>query len=201
MGDAMQGAPDDHGRLSGKSRRFGSRTAALIGGIVVIVLLLALGARAVITRALCGQRPVIVNVATSLDIAPAVQRIGTYFNNLNRSVSGHCAEVEVTEENAQQVADQVSGETTSAGQLPVDAWVPQSSLWVDIVRSSPVGNAGVRETGVSLATSPLVVAVPRQPGQLAGAAAGRGQRKDRDCGDQLPVARPDRGRGRARDGD
>ena len=167
----MQGAPADDDRVPGRPHRFRSRTAVLVAGVVVIVLVLALGARAVITRALCGQRPVIVNVAASLDIAPAVQKIGNYFNNLNRNVSGHCAEVEVTEENPQRVAGQVSGETSSPGQGPVDAWVPDSSLWVDIVRSSPMGNAAVHQT-VSLATSPLVLTMPRQVShQLASAAA------------------------------
>lgn len=166
----MQGAPADDDRLFDRPRRFGARTAALVAGVVVIVVLLALGARAVITRARCGQRPVIVNVAASLDIAPAVQRIGTEFNNLGRSVGGRCAEVEVTEKGPQQVAGQVSGQATSPGQLPVDAWIPDSGLWVDIVRSSPMGNAGVRPTGVSLAASPLVIAVPRQAsGQLTSA--------------------------------
>ena len=160
----MQGAPAEDDRVSGRLRRLRSRTAVIVAGVVVIVLLLALGARAVITRALCGQRPVIVNVAASLDIAPAMQKIGTYFNTLNRNVSGHCAEVEVTENAPQRVAGQVSGEISSPGQVPVDAWVPDSSLWVDIVRSSPMGNAAVRET-MSVATSPLVLAVPRQASQ------------------------------------
>ena len=162
MGDAMEGAPASDGGMPGRPRRIGTRAVALIAGVIVIVLLLALGARAVISRAMCGQRPVIVNIAASLDIAPAVQQIGSYFNNLNRNVSGHCAEVEVTEQNPQHVAGQVSGQTRAAGQLSVDAWVPDSSLWVDIVRSSALGGAAVRPTGVSLAQSPLVIAVPKQ---------------------------------------
>ena len=158
----MQGAsPHDYWQPR-RPRRFGSRTIALVVGVVVIVLLLALGARAVISRALCGSQPVIVNVAASLDIAPAVQQVGNYFNNLNRNVGGHCAEVEVTEQSSQQVAGQVSGQASTSGQPSVDAWVPESSLWVDLVRSSPLGTAAVRETGVSVARTPLVVVVPKQ---------------------------------------
>ena len=169
----MQGAsPHDHYPFR-SARRFGSRTIALIAGVIVIVVLLAFGARAVISRALCGQRPVIVNIAASLDIAPAVQRIGSYFNNLNRNVSGHCAEVEVTEQSSDKVAGQVSGQTHTAGQLPVDAWVPESSLWVDIVRSSALGGAAVRPTGVSLAQSPLVIAVPKQASHALDRALGQ----------------------------
>jgi hypothetical protein len=159
----MQDAPPDEER-PGRSGGMTSPTVRLIAGVGsgagVIVLLLALGAPGVITRSVCA-RPVIVNVAASLDIAPAVQRIGAYFNSLNRNVDGRCAEVEVTEESAQQVAGQLPGKTSAPGQDHVDAWVPDSSLWVDIVRSSPAGAAAVRETGVSVARSPLVVAVPR----------------------------------------
>jgi Ca-activated chloride channel homolog len=160
----MQGAsPRDYRPLHHGPGRLGSRRAVvLIGAVAVIVLLMALGARAVISRAICGSQPVIVNVAASLDVAPAVQKIGNYFNNLNRNVGGHCAEVEVTEQSSPQVAGQVSGQTHTAGQLPVDAWVPESSLWVDLVRSSPLGTAAVRETGVSVAQTPLVLVVPKE---------------------------------------
>lgn len=158
----MQGASPGDYRPLRRPRRLGSRTVALVAGVIVIILLLALAARAVISRATCGSRPVIVNVAASLDIAPAMQQIGNYFNNLNRNVGGRCAEVEVTEQSSQQVATRVSGQANPPGQLPVDAWVPESSLWVDLVRSSPLGTAAVKETGVSVARTPLVVAVPKQ---------------------------------------
>jgi Bacterial extracellular solute-binding protein len=158
----MQGASPRDYRPLDRPRRFGARTIALVAGVVVIILLLAFGARAVISRAMCGSQPVIVNVAVSLDIAPAVQQVGNYFNNLNRNVSGHCAEVEVTEQSSQQVAARVSGQASGRGQLPVDAWVPESGLWVDLVRSSALGAAAVRETGVSVAQTPLVAVVPEQ---------------------------------------
>ena len=170
----MQGAsPRDYRPLNRPGRLGSRRAVVLIAGVAVIVLLMALGARAVISRAICGSQPVIVNVAASLDIAPAVQKIGTYFNNLNRNVSGHCAEVEVTEQSSQQVAGQVSGETHAAGQLPVDGWVPESSLWVDLVRSSPLGTAAVRQTGVSVAQSPLVVVVPKDVAHTFTSAVGQ----------------------------
>jgi Ca-activated chloride channel homolog len=166
----MQGASPGDYRPLRPARRIGTRTLALVASVVAIILLLALGARAVISRAMCGSQPVIVNVAVSLDIAPAVQKIGNYFNNLNRNVGGHCAEVEVTEQSSQQVAGQVSGQAAANGQPPVDAWVPESSLWVDLVRSSALGAAAVRETGVSAARSPLVVVTPQQTSQaLTGA--------------------------------
>ncbi len=134
----------------------------MVAGGVVIVLVLVIGVRAVLVRALCEQNPVRLHVAAALDVAPAVQRIGQYFNDLNRDVGGHCAQVEVTEDAPDTVATELSGMSAIPGETPIDAWVPDSSLWVDAVRNSARGAAAVRPTGVSVAKSPLVIAVPRK---------------------------------------
>ncbi len=150
--------------------RIGRRVIVLVlAGVTVIGLVLVIGVRVTLVRALCEQGPVRLHIAASLDIAPTVQRIGTYFNDLNRDVGGHCAQVEVTEDRPDAVADSLSGMSTIQGEPPVDAWVPDSSLWVDIVHSSPRGAAAARLTGTSVALSPLVIAAPRQvAGQLGG---------------------------------
>lgn len=135
--------------------------AGIIAGAVAAVLVLVIGVRAILVRALCEQGPVRLHVAAALDVAPAVQRIGQYFNDLNRDVAGHCAQVEVTEDAPQAVAAGLSGMHTIAGETPVDAWVPDSSLWVDVVRNSARGAMTVRPTGVSVAKSPIVIATPR----------------------------------------
>jgi len=134
----------------------------IAAGGVVIVLVLVVGVRAVLVRALCAQDPIRLHVAAALDVAPAVQRIGQYFNDLNRNVGGHCAQVEVTEDPSDAVAAELAGMSTIQGETPVDAWVPDSSLWVDVVRNSARGAAAVHPTGISVAKSPLVIAVPRK---------------------------------------
>lgn len=132
----------------------------IVAGAVAAVLVLVIGVRAILVRALCEQGPVRLHVAAALDVAPAVQRIGQYFNDLNRDVAGHCAQVEVTEDPPQAVAAELAGMHPIAGETSVDAWVPDSSLWVDVVRDSARGAAAVRPTGVSVAKSPVVIAVP-----------------------------------------
>jgi hypothetical protein len=151
----------DHGPRPPARRRGNGWIIGMVAGAVVIVLLLVIGVRAVLVRALCEQGPVRLHVSASLDIAPSVQRIGQYFNDLNRDVGGHCAQVEVTEDPPDTIAAELSGTSRIRGQAPVDGWVPDSSLWVDVVRSSARGAASVRPTGVSVAKSPLVIAVPR----------------------------------------
>ena len=143
--------------------RAGTRiTVLVLAGVMILSLALVIGVRAALVRALCEQGPVRLHIAASLDIAPTVQRIGTYFNDLHRDVGGHCAQVEVTEDRPDAVAASLSGTTAIAGESRVDAWVPDSSLWVDVVDSSPLGAAAARPTETSVALSPLVIAAPRQ---------------------------------------
>src|SRR5262249_41384665 len=42
-----------------------------------------------------------------------------------------------------------------------DAWIPDSSLWVDVARDSAGAGKLVRPTGLVLAETPLVIAMPR----------------------------------------
>lgn len=161
-------APPRRSTVDGVSRRV---VAIVLAGVLVVSVIVVIGARAVLVRALCEQGPVRLHIAAALDIAPTVQRIGTYFNDLGRDVSGHCAQVEVTEDRPDVVAGSLSGKNTIVGESPVDAWVPDSSLWVDVVHSSPRGAAAAQLTGASVGSSPLVIAAPRQvAGKLGGAA-------------------------------
>jgi hypothetical protein len=108
-----------------------------------------IGVRAVLVRALCEQGPVRLHVAASLDIAPAMQRIGQYFNDLNRDVGGHCAQVDVTEDRPDAVAAELAGMGNIGNEAPVDAWVPDSSLWVNVVRTAARGAAALHPTVTS----------------------------------------------------
>jgi extracellular solute-binding protein len=145
----------------GRRRKGGGWVLGMVAGAAAIALVMVIGVRAVLVRALCEQGPVRLHVAASLDIAPTVQQIGQYFNDLNRDVSGHCAQVEVTEDTPDAVAAELSGMGTIAGEAPIDAWVPDSSLWIDVVRGSARGAAAVRASGVSVARSPLVITAPQ----------------------------------------
>ncbi len=149
------------GRPGSARRRSNGWTIGMVAVAVAITLVLVIGVRAVLERALCEQGPIRLHVAASVDIAPAVEQIGQHFNNLNKDVGGHCAQVEVTEDTPGAVAAELSGVSRIAGETPVDAWIPDSSLWVDVVRNSARGAAALRPTGISVAHSPLVIAVPR----------------------------------------
>jgi hypothetical protein len=120
-----------------------------------------LGTQAILASASCARDPVLVNVAASDDVAPAIQRAGQYFNRLHHLVGGRCAEVQVTEDQSATAAAMIDGQGGMRGRPAIDAWIPDSSLWVDAARSLPVGAQVVQPTGLDVARSPLMIVMPR----------------------------------------
>jgi hypothetical protein len=54
----------------------------------------------------------------------------------------------------------VDGQAPSGGLPAEDAWIPDSSLWVDVARSYPLGAQQVQTTGITVARSPLMIVMP-----------------------------------------
>jgi hypothetical protein len=119
--------------------------------------MITLSAKAVITRADCSSAPALVNVAASADITPAIQRIARAFNNQNITAAGHCVVVQVTGGDSAAEASQIDGQAAVNGLPAIDAWIPDSSLWVDVARSYPLGAENVQPSGKSVARSPLML--------------------------------------------
>ncbi len=140
-----------------RSRRVGTAKLLAIAIAVSAVCMVTLTARAVITRADCSDTPVLVNVAVSYDIAPAIETVARAFNNQNFTTSGRCVEVQVTEGDSATQANQIDGQAALGGLPNIDAWIPNSSLWVDVARSYPLGAENVQPTGKSVARSPLML--------------------------------------------
>ncbi len=136
-------------------------TLSALAGVIACTLLVAFGAEAIVSRASCTEHPVMVNLATSADIAPAIRHVSQFFNEQHNSVNGHCAQVRVVSEESSSVAAQVSGLKSGASGADFDAWIPDSTLWVDVARSSPVGAQLVQPSGITVARSPLMIVMPR----------------------------------------
>jgi Bacterial extracellular solute-binding protein/von Willebrand factor type A domain len=132
-------------------------TAAVV---IAASLMVTLTAVAVVSGFSCQSHPVLVNVAVTDDLAPAVGRVAQLFNRERHQAGGNCAEVQVTEGQSAAVAGQIDGQATVRGLPAIDAWIPDSSLWVDIVRRYPAGARAVRPTGVVVARSPLMIVMP-----------------------------------------
>ena len=137
-------------------------TGALVTAAIVIAaaVMTALGSQAILASVTCGQHPVLVNVAASSDIGPAVQRVARYFNRLHRLIGGRCAEVQVTQDPSAAAAAMVDGKAPLHGLPSIDAWIPDSGLWVELARSMPIGAKVIQTTGISVAKSPLMIVMP-----------------------------------------
>jgi Ca-activated chloride channel family protein len=142
-----------------KPRRIGIGALVAIAVVISAVVMGGLSARAIAAHASCTNHPVLLNVAVNDDLAPAVGRVAQSFNRQQHAAGGRCVEVQVAAAPAATVAGQIDGQAARKG-APVDAWVPDSSLWVDVARSFPQGAQVIRPTGVHVAESPLMIATP-----------------------------------------
>src|SRR6266576_603973 len=143
---------------SGRRRRGSTVLLLLLAAGIAATVLGALAARDVRSWASCAEHPVVVRVAVSGEIEPAIQRLGRFFNSEHQLVRGRCAQVRVR---AATPAGVTAALARGAGS-GVDAWIPDSTLWLDIARSSPAAARLIRPSGVTIARSPLMIAMSRR---------------------------------------
>jgi hypothetical protein len=150
------------GRVSRRGRERHVKVGLLVAIAVGIaaVLMGTLTAQAVMARTSCNDHPLMLNVAVSDDIAPAIKPLGPLFNRQGHRADGRCVAVTITQEDPAAVASVVDGQASSAGQPAPDAWIPDSSLWVDVARAYPQGAQEVQTTGITVARSPLMIVMP-----------------------------------------
>jgi len=149
------------GRVSrrGRERRVSVALLVAIAVGIASVLMATLAAQAVVARSSCNDHPLVLDVAVSDDIAPAVHSVAQLFNRQDHQAAGRCVEVQVTPEEPAAAAAAVDG--SSGGGLPAaDAWIPDSTLWVDVARTMPLGAQRVQTTGITVARSPLMIVMP-----------------------------------------
>jgi hypothetical protein len=161
------------GRPRPPQRKARFSTGALVSIAVVfsLVLLIGLSVQAVAAHASCGSSPLLLNVAVTDDLAPAVAQVAQSFNKQQHTAGGRCVTVQVTEQSAATVAARLDGQGSGTGQAAVQAWIPDSSLWVDVARSYPKGARVLRPTGLEVAESPLMTVMPRAVANETGAFA------------------------------
>jgi hypothetical protein len=125
-----------------------------------VVLLVGRGAAQVVSRYSCSRNQVVLNVAVSPDIAPAVTRIADYFNRRHLQADGQCVSAYVNTEAPAEAAAQIDGQRPSPNP-PIDAWIPDSQLWVDQAITFAVGAKTLQPEGYSVALSPLMIVMPK----------------------------------------
>ncbi|MEU5881245.1 substrate-binding domain-containing protein [Spirillospora sp. NPDC047279] len=169
-GPGGSGGSGGYGGGSGEyGRRRKKRSAtALIGpmaGAVGLALLLGVGVYAFAgSGGSCGEGDdsLRLDVAAAPDVAPAVLKAAERFNGARHKVGGKCVTAKVAKTESAAAATLLSGQgVTGGGNQRPDVWIPDSSLWTSIVRSSSKGKETITPTKTSVASSPLVVGLPR----------------------------------------
>ncbi|MBO0814659.1 MAG: substrate-binding domain-containing protein, partial [Actinobacteria bacterium] len=156
------GHPGAGGRYRpGRKRRLNTVLLTLLAAVIAAGLLVALGERTISAEPTCAGQTSTARVAVSSEIEPVVQRLAAFFNSEHHQVDGRCAAVAVHAAQAATVAVALAQGPQAKLRPHADAWIPDSSLWLDVARSSPAAAKLVQPTGLVLAESPLVIAMPR----------------------------------------
>ncbi|MBO0785000.1 MAG: hypothetical protein J2P33_02890, partial [Actinobacteria bacterium] len=103
------------GQRPSRRRRLRTPLLILLAALIAATLMVALSARAVVTRSSCSQHPLVVTVAVAPDLAPAVRRVGRYYNSQHHDIGGRCARIAVTAQAPGTVAAELSGRSAPAG--------------------------------------------------------------------------------------
>jgi Bacterial extracellular solute-binding protein/von Willebrand factor type A domain len=154
-------ASRDAGYRPERKRRASTALLILLAAVLAASLLATLSARVILANVACNDHPAVVHVAVSSEIEPAVQQLAHVFNNQQTSVSGHCAKVVAQAASSASVAAQLSQGTAGSQKTLVDAWIPDSDMWVEAAQQSPAGSHLVHPAGITVAQTPLVIAMPR----------------------------------------
>jgi Ca-activated chloride channel homolog len=126
-----------------------------------LVLMIGRGTAQVVSRVSCTNHPLIVNIAVSPDLYPAISQIGGVFNQQQHQADGSCIAVAIDEASPVTAAAQIDGQHPNATGDPINAWIPDSTLWVDEVYGFALGAKTVQPAGFSVARSPLMIVMPK----------------------------------------
>ncbi|WP_185746090.1 substrate-binding domain-containing protein [Oryzihumus leptocrescens] len=123
-------------------------------GLSIVVATGGVGA-ALNTAALTCLEPTRVRVSTTEDFLPVLRKVATRVQaDTNNAIS--CTTYDISAVPPAVAVSQIAGD----GDERPDAWVPDSSVWVQRVNAQLGGDAPPRP--VTVAQSPLVIAVPQE---------------------------------------
>jgi Ca-activated chloride channel family protein len=161
-----------HRTLADVRRGVAKRPFAVVGAVALIGLGVAgwawvnntLEERAAAQTEACPEGDAILHVAVAPSAAGAVGQAAKRWNQQNHQntvVYDHCVRVEVAALDSNRVFAGLSGDWDEAtlGARP-QAWLPESTFWVN--RLAAADNALVGSASESVATSPVVLAVPQE---------------------------------------
>ncbi|MEV4320586.1 substrate-binding domain-containing protein [Actinocrispum sp. NPDC049592] len=157
-----------HRALAEVQRGVAKWLLAVLGVIILLVLgwlgvgwLNAAMDRRAAGSQVCPEGDSVLRVAVAPSAAVAVLDAAKRWNDQNTVVYDHCVRIDVAGQVTSQVFAGLSGEWNAAVMGPrPQAWLPESSYWVN--RLSAANNTLVASAPESVATSPVVLAVPEE---------------------------------------
>jgi hypothetical protein len=108
----------------------------------------------------CGDTRYL-RVSATQSIAPVLREAAGEFNAERPSYDGECVYAQVDEIAPHRIMTALSGGRAGGSTIAPHVWVPESSAWVELTRVSGSGTHGVDTDPPSLASSPVVLAAPR----------------------------------------
>ncbi|WP_046471423.1 substrate-binding domain-containing protein [Allosalinactinospora lopnorensis] len=148
----------------GRDRRRRGRSSAFIALAAAFAIVLGLGITGwyvISGERGCGGQEVTLSVAVSPELVPAINKLASGFNSERYDVDGRCVKAEVRGADSANVAYGVTGGGPTTGDTDSDVWIPDSSLWANLVKRDS-GEAVITDTGTSVANSPLILAQPAE---------------------------------------
>lgn len=107
----------------------------------------------------CDGPQVAARIASSPDHAAVLRRIAAEWSLEQPRVGGACASVQIVAAESATVASALGADRPEGRP---DAWAPESSVWAGLAASRPEAVAALPASGLSLAATPVVIAVPRE---------------------------------------
>ncbi|NJC83737.1 substrate-binding domain-containing protein [Planosporangium mesophilum] len=152
---------------AGGRRTSGGLRAVAAAASVLAIIAVSWGGYRLFASPSCSNT-VRLNVAAAREIVPAVQSAATQWLETKPQVNGNCVAVDVAAAEPADVAAAIAGQHKSmlagvgqaSGKTKVpDVWVPDSTVWLQRLRSS--GPDWVPANAPSIGRSPLVLAMPQ----------------------------------------
>ncbi|QUX28066.1 substrate-binding domain-containing protein [Nocardiopsis akebiae] len=137
--------------------------ASPLGTTAIVVALIAAAAVAVpvgLDMLGCADTRYL-RVSATQSIAPVLREAAGEFNDERPSYDGECVYAQVDEIAPHRIMSALSGGRAGDSTIAPHVWVPESSAWVELTRVSGSGTHRIDTDPPSLASSPVVLAAPR----------------------------------------
>jgi extracellular solute-binding protein len=144
-----------------RKRRISIAMVGLVAAVLAAALLVGFGAHTMMTHSPSCPSRVVAHVAVSSEYVPVASRVGGYFNSQHKLLNGRCEQVAISAAAPATVASELGGAAAGRPRPEVDAWIPDSQLWVDVARGTTAGAQRVPAAGPVLARTALLIAMPR----------------------------------------